>query len=759
MNVTSNIAEYVLKFINHTNRCIFLTGKAGTGKTTLLRTIVNETHKNCVVVAPTGIAALNAGGVTIHSLFQLPFATFLPSDTDDPQVQDQLRFENRRTLKVHFTMNRVKQALIRNLDLLIVDEVSMLRADVLDAMDSMLQHVRRNPLPFGGVQVLFIGDLLQLPPVVKPNEWQVLQRYYRGIFFFNAHVIQKAAPVYIELDKIYRQTDQEFISVLNNLRNNFVTEPDVALLNRYVDPDFDIKNSKGYIILTTHNHRADTVNRDSLNALTTQAYTYKAEVVGEFPEKIYPVEAELVLKKGAQVIFIKNDLSPDKLFFNGKMAIVQSLSAEEVVVKCTDDNKVITVDKYEWQNIRYEVDEQTKDIVDNTLGTFTHFPLKLAWAITVHKSQGLTFDKAVLDVSQVFAPGQAYVALSRLRSLDGLVLLSPISLNGIANDDSVMQYAQQKSDVVNLGTQLTESNRSYLHEVIVKTFQWQRLATLWQQHLQQYQTDAERSKKTQFKSWAEAQYAQINTLIVHADKFIQQLRQLFAAEPYDFEFIIERISKAHAFFWPQLDKITYEVLLTLLRARRQKKMKLFVEEMAALEDAHTKLVLDLLRLQLILKAHQEEKPISKELFKTPEITGYRAKHVSTIQEILKSETLVAEDDNELNEDGYYQRKGKDKKEKIPTIDVTLELWRKPMTVEEIANERKLTAQTIYGHLAKLITRRDINIEDVLSPEKLKALDAVLGTTEITTAGEAKQIAGDAFSWEDIKLYHGWRVRK
>lgn len=711
-----------------------------------------------MVVAPTGIAALNAGGVTIHSMFQLPFAAFLPSDTDAPQVQDQIRFENRRTLKVHFTMNRVKRALIRNLDLLIVDEVSMLRADVLDAMDQMLQYVRKSPLPFGGVQVLFIGDLLQLPPVVKPAEWQILQRYYNGIFFFNAHVLQQAAPIYIELEKIYRQTDPHFIDILNNLRNNFVTDEDIRVLNRYVDPDFDIKNNRGYIILTTHNQRADTVNRESLQALPTQAYTYTAEVVGEFPEKIYPVEKELVLKKGAQVIFIKNDLSPEKQFFNGKMAIVESLSEDEVVVRCTDDEKIITVERYEWQNIRYQVDEQTKEIMDTTLGTFTHYPLKLAWAITVHKSQGLTFDKAVLDVSNVFAPGQAYVALSRLRSLEGLVLLSPIRLNGIVNDYSVMQYAQQKADLAQLGSELTEGNRAYLRDIIIKSYSWQNLRDLWQQHLQHYDADTEKSKKLQYKSWAEAQYTVLSTLIQHADNFILQLKQLFTKQPYDFGFICERLEKAHAFFWPQLDRLTYEILLLLSRSRRQKKMKLFVEELAVLEDAHTKTVLDLLKLKLIIKAHQEELPINKSMFKTPEITGYRMAHLQRIQEILKMETLVPPGEETWNEDGYYPTQPKKKKEKLPTIDITLEMWRKPMSIAEIAMERKLTTQTIYGHMAKLITRKDVQIEELLSQETLKALHAQLGSAAYTTAGEAKQIVGEAFTWDEIRLYHAWKTQ-
>jgi ATP-dependent exoDNAse (exonuclease V) alpha subunit len=430
MESLSAEANYVLQFINQTNRSIFLTGKAGTGKTTLLKEIIKSTHKNCVVVAPTGIAALNAGGVTIHSMFQLPFGGFIP-DNSKPQFLENSKFETKATLRRHFKMSGLKKSVIQNMELLIIDEVSMLRSDLMDAIDFMLQSVRRKNLPFGGVQVLFIGDLLQLPPIIRDEEWRTLRSYYKGKFFFHSHVIQQNPPLYIELSKIFRQTDEQFISVLNNLRNNQISQNDIQILNQFVQPNFDLKANKGYITLTTHNVKADSINSQSLLDLNGKSKVYKALIVDDFPEKIYPLEEKLELKVGAQVMFIKNDLSFDKNYFNGKMGVIKSLSDEEIMVHFPEENKTIEVERYEWQNIRYYVDENTKEINEEVLGTFTHYPIKLAWAITVHKSQGLTFDKAALDVSQVFLPGQAYVALSRLRSLNGLVLLSPLQMNGI----------------------------------------------------------------------------------------------------------------------------------------------------------------------------------------------------------------------------------------------------------------------------------------------------------------------------------------
>src|SRR6478736_4221412 len=481
MQNLSEEAVYTLRFINQTQRSVFLTGKAGTGKTTLLREIIQTTHKNTVVVAPTGIAALNAGGVTIHSMFQLPLGGFIP-DNSAPQFSDTTKFETKATLRRHFKMSSQKRAVIRNMELLIIDEVSMLRADLLDAMDFMMQTVRRKSAPFGGVQVLFIGDLLQLPPIIRDEEWRTLRNYYKGKFFFHSHVIQQYPPLYIELSKIYRQTDDSFISILNNLRNNKVTQSDVQMLNEFVQPNFDLKANKGYITLTTHNAKADVMNTQSLEDLEGKQMTFLPVITGDFPEKIYPVDSNLQLKVGAQIMFVKNDLSQEKNYFNGKMGVVKTMTSKEIWVHFPDEDKTIEVDKYEWQNIRYTVNELTKEIEEEILGTFVHYPIKLAWAITVHKSQGLTFDKAALDVSQVFLPGQAYVALSRLRSLNGLILLSPLRMNGISNDQDVMDFSLNKASETVLESALQRETKNFIYNYLRNSFDWNQLAQEWRNH-------------------------------------------------------------------------------------------------------------------------------------------------------------------------------------------------------------------------------------------------------------------------------------
>ncbi len=747
----SELAQYTVSFINQTNRNVFLTGKAGTGKTTLLKEIIKTTHKNTVVVAPTGIAALNAGGVTIHSLFQLPFGGFLPTHTQPPQIGENIRFENRSTLRRHFKMNKIKQNVLRNMELLIIDEVSMLRADLLDAMDFMLQSVRRNDEAFGGVQVLFIGDLLQLPPVVRHEDWSVLKQYYSGMFFFHSHVIQKYPLLYIELDKIYRQTEQDFINILNNLRNNRISQEDIQLLNKYVKSDFDIKKHQGYITLTTHNAKADDINNQALKDLKGKSYKYYPEVIGDFPEKIYPVDEVLELKVGAQIIFIKNDLNYEKRFFNGKMGIIHSLSEEEIMVHFPEENKFIEVEKHEWENIRYSVDENSKDIKEQVLGTFTHYPIKLAWAITVHKSQGLTFDKAVLDVSQVFVSGQAYVALSRLRSLEGLVLLKPIQLNGITNDASVMDYSKNKSEKETLEQELDSQTRKYIQHCITRAFSWRLMQSAWKNHLQSYASELKKSKKHDFKNWTEEQYGKIEELLVNSEKFISQLNKLFYTEPYDFNFIHERFNKAYDYFFPKLDDLVFEVLYASEKVKRIKKMKGFFEEISELEELQIKAVLELKKTKLLVQAISEGKPFSKQTLKSNSIEEYRINHLVKISETIKKHALNFEDDDDFDE-GYYEKPKKEKVQKKPTTDITLELWNKKMSVEEIATERKLTVNTIYSHLAKLIEKRAVTLADVLPSDRIAGLYELFTNNPDKTSAELREISDNKFSWDELKLF-------
>jgi len=748
MEFLSAEAKYVLQFINQTNRSVFLTGKAGTGKTTLLKEIIRSTHKNCVVVAPTGIAALNAGGVTIHSMFQLPFGSFLP-DNSSPQFNENTKFESRATLRRHFKMSSLKKAVIRNMELLIIDEVSMLRSDLLDAIDFMMQSVRKNNRPFGGVQVLFIGDLLQLPPVVREEEWRILRNYYKGKFFFHAHVIEQNPPLYIELSKIFRQTDDQFISVLNNLRNNKITTQDIQVLNQFVQPNFDLKSNKGYITLTTHNAKADTINSQSLKDLNGKTSTYYAEVTGDFPDKIYPIEDKLELKIGAQIMFIKNDLSLEKKFFNGKMGIIKSLSEREILVDFPEENTTIELEKYEWQNIRYSVNENTKEIDEEVLGTFVHYPIKLAWAITVHKSQGLTFDKAALDVSQVFLPGQAYVALSRLRSLNGLILLSPLQMNGISNDQDVMEYASNKATEDLLEIELQKDTKDFIHNYLVNSFDWYNLAQEWRNHKYSYNDKSETSEKSKHSIWANKQAAIVETLIEPSRKFISQLNKLFS-ENLDLSFINERIQAAFNYFLPTMDGLAYEVLWKLEEVKRIKKVKAYYEELLVLEELNIKAVLQLMKAKLLIETVVKGETISKEKLSSDEIRFYKINKLETIkQDFKKLNSSLIEDDLDENR---YEKKKKSKEPKKSTIQETYELWMQQNSIKEIASIRKLTTQTISNHLAKLIASETIKISDVLPEDKIDELaNAFKGYKEETLNG-LKEKYGDKFTWDELKLY-------
>jgi len=751
MEQLSAAANFTLRFINQTNRSVFLTGKAGTGKTTLLREIIATTHKNTVVVAPTGIAALNAGGVTIHSMFQLPFAAFIPDNKELPYFSESVKFENQDSLRRHFQMNTTKRAVIRNMELLVIDEVSMLRADVLDAMDFMMRKVRRNEHPFGGVQVLYIGDLLQLPPVVKNEEWQMLQKYYRGMFFFHSHVVQQYPPLYIELDKIFRQTDNQFISVLNNLRNNRITSEDLQVLNQFVKPDFDIKANKGYIILTTHNAKADAINSDSLKELAGKQYTFKPEIVDDFPEKIYPVDPNLQLKIGAQIMFIKNDLSFEKQFFNGKMGIIKSLSEREILVHFPEENKTIEVERYEWQNIRYKLNENTKEIEEELLGTFTHFPIKLAWAITVHKSQGLTFDRAVLDVSRVFAPGQAYVALSRLRSLNGLILLSPLQMNGISSDEDVLQYASNKASEEILQDSLTTETKNYLYNCLISSFDFRNLIQEWRNHSFSYNQEAPKSPKMKHRDWAKTNAETIAELGEPAVKFQSQLYKLFSENPVNFEFIRQRCDAAYDYFFKNLDNSVEELLLKIEELKRTKKVKAFYDELLFLEELQIKTVLQLKKVRLLLKIISEGKEISKQNLLSDEAKHYKINKLVLVSQRFKEEhaALVEEDDDA----SYYEPKMKKKKEpKKATIEETLELWKQNLSIHEIAKQRKLTPGTIFSHFTKLIQMEIIQLHDILPDDKIAALREAFYDFKGESLGELKEIHGDKFSWDELKLF-------
>lgn len=743
--------EYILTLVNQTNRNIFLTGKAGTGKTTLLHKIINTCYKNTVVVAPTGIAALNAGGVTIHSMFQLPFASFLPTLSNPPIVNEFLRFENRFSLRKHFQMHKNKQQVIRNMELLIVDEVSMLRADVLDAMDYMLQFIRKDKRPFGGVQVLFIGDLLQLPPVVKQEEWEVLKHYYKGMYFFQSEVITQNPLLYVELETIYRQTDKLFISILNHLRENQLTSEDIKQLERYVQPDFPKKHLKDYITLTTHNAKADAMNQREMSKLSSPLFSYEADIVDDFPEYLYPIEKVIQLKEGARVMFIKNDISGEHLFFNGKMGTVVSLSEGEINVKL-DGGRVINVERYEWENVRYKLNETTKDIEEERLGSFTQYPLRLAWAITIHKSQGLTFEKAILDLASVFASGQAYVAFSRLRSLDGLVLLSSVSANGINNNGEVIGYAENKASEKEVQTACYTGKTEFLQENILNTFQWNTLLEEWVLHRNSY--SGEIGNKNLYKDWASQQLVRVQELVTVSEKFIKQLKTLFN-NATDVQHIFERVAKGITYFTPLLEQLWYEVLLVEGKIANQKKVKQFFTELKELDNSLSETLKKLFRLEQMVQLAQSDQPFDKEKIHSAKLETLYTELTGKINNILKNEKLFI---------GEYplSKDDKPKKEKRSTYDITLQLWKEGKTVAEIAKERTLSQATIYSHIAKCIEQDKIAITEVLPEETINELNTIFKENEneeLTTLRSLYEKTEERYSWDELRLFRAYLLKE
>ena len=455
---TNKELELAWEFVNHTNRSVFLTGKAGTGKTTFLHRLKKDGLKRMVVVAPTGVAAINAKGVTIHSFFQLPFGPILP-ETD---------LNNPSGFNRHF--NRVKINIIKSLDVLVIDEISMVRADVLDGIDRTLRRFRNRDQVFGGVQLLMIGDLQQLPPVMRENEWNLLKQVYKNGFFFSSRAFQECAAVTIELNHIFRQENPEFITILNEIRNNNLSETSAIELNKRYLPDFTPKPDSGYVALTTHNRKANTINQNELDKLKTKCQTYTAQIDGKFPESSFPNDEALKLKVGAQVMFIKNDMSLDKNYYNGKIGKVTYLDSEEVVIQCPEDDFEITVKPEIWENINYTVDPETKAISETKIGEFLQMPLRLAWAITIHKSQGLTFENAVIDTEGAFAHGQTYVALSRCKSLEGLVLKSKVSPDQIINDLNVTSFNEATKNKPLSQNILKESQKQFQLDLIGDVF-------------------------------------------------------------------------------------------------------------------------------------------------------------------------------------------------------------------------------------------------------------------------------------------------
>ncbi|TYQ18173.1 UNVERIFIED_CONTAM: HRDC domain-containing protein [Acetivibrio alkalicellulosi] len=535
--------EMAFSFVQYTNRNVFLTGKAGTGKTTFLHNLKNVSPKRMIVVAPTGVAAINAGGVTIHSFFQLPFGPFVP----DQNSED--RKENRNIQR--FTRDKIN--IIRSMDLLVIDEISMVRADVLDAIDDVLRRFKNRYKPFGGVQLLMIGDIQQLAPVVKDEEWSILKEWYSSIYFFSSRALMMTQYISIELKHIYRQKDITFIDLLNKIRDNRIDDDILNELNKRYEPDFSKKSLDGYIILTTHNYQAKSINERKLAQINKKEYRFLASSQGDFPEYSYPTDNELILKEGAQVMFVKNDTSRGKFFYNGKIGVIEKISKDSIIVKCPNEAS-ITVEQSEWQNYKYSINETTEEIQEEVVGTFIQYPLKLAWAITIHKSQGLTFEKAIIDAQAAFAHGQVYVALSRCKTLEGLVLGSKLTTKSVISDKEVQNFSLNVSNNQPSSDELLKSKYGFQNELVLELFDFSQIVRQLFYSLKLYNENSG-SLHDGLKNDIEQILAFVNVeLVAISDKFKPHIINMLESQP-DIEKnqkLQERIMKAGKYYAEQI---------------------------------------------------------------------------------------------------------------------------------------------------------------------------------------------------------------
>ena len=681
-----NAYELAYEYVQHTNRCIFLTGKAGTGKTTFLRRLKQECPKQLTVVAPTGVAAINAEGVTIHSLFQLPPQVFLPTPEARKQLFDEMQ------------MRGQKQRVLRNLELLVIDEVSMVRSDLLDTIDAVLRHIKHRPNhPFGGVQVLFIGDLFQLSPVAREQEWRLMQPYYEGAYFFQAQVFRELHPVYIELDHVFRQTNGDFVEILNQVRNNALTPQSLRVLNTRYLPDFEpSKQSEHYITLSTHNSKVDAINHREMEALSGKAYTYQAKVKDTFPDSMFPMDMALTLKVGARVMFIKNDSSQEKLYYNGKLGVVMSLSKDAINVTC-EDGTVVDVHTETWENLRYTSDTGSDTIITEVIGTFSHYPLRLAWAITIHKAQGLTFDRVVIDAADAFAAGQVYVALSRCRSLDGVVLHTPIPNRALTNAREVLYFTNNQSDIQTTKMMLPAAQTEYLSVLLCTLFDFRavisRFAALscMVKNMDSVQGDVSKF----FISCIGG----LEGLQVIAERFQQQLRQLVYANSAitsspnspiasSSNTLFARLSAAHGYFAPKLQLLLTTIANCPLRTNDR-------ADAAYIKQHIMDLYADLSRT-LYLMQHLALLPDRLVASSPNSLIAYIFK-VRQNFKLVEPKLVIQSSHRKVRSDSTAMK--------------TLEYFYAGFTIPQIAKQRKITIRTVVKHLRTFLNQDVIHISN------------------------------------------------
>ena len=556
-----SIYDFAKDIILNTDTTLFVTGRAGTGKTTLLRYVAESSQKNTVVVAPTGIAAINAGGVTIHSFFKLPFAPFIPS------VIEAKKLIAGQKMRAEF------RSVIRSVDMIIIDEVSMLRADILDAIDVVLRHYRNSKFPFGGVQMVFFGDMYQLPPVCVNDEWFILKDYYSTPYFFSAKVFEKQEIVCLELDKIFRQRDADFVEILNQVRNNNISKENFNRLNERYSPDFDLENNQDFVVLTTHNAVSDDINESRLIDIDSKTFIFDAAIKGDFPEYLYPVEQQIVLKKGARVMFTANDhINPERLYYNGKMGTVVELEDNNVYVTCDGEDDPILVNYETWENNTFSYNRKENSVDVKTIGTFTQLPLRLAWAITIHKSQGLTFQKVAIDAANSFTSGQVYVALSRCTSLDGIVLLSPINSNSIMVDSRIQRFSKNNFNEDLLPDFVNRKKRDTLCNMLIKLFSFNLLevAVL---DLKGYVTEFRADFSDYTPEMVENILSIVQDLSDVGTRFAVQLRKITNAN--DFSLLNSRVNDAKKYFLQRLETLEKAMDITNVSTKKKERANKF----------------------------------------------------------------------------------------------------------------------------------------------------------------------------------------
>lgn len=805
--------ELAFDFVQYTGRNLFLTGKAGTGKTTFLKNLKIRSPKRMVVVAPTGVAAINAGGVTIHSFFQISFGPQIPRDPEKSQFVSAVEDESSVRIK---RFSREKINIIRSIDLLVIDEISMVRADLLDAIDEVLRRFRNRYQPFGGVQLLMIGDLQQLAPIAKDEDWEILKSYYDTLFFFSSRALKKSSFTGIELNHIFRQSDQKFIELLNRIRDNQADAATLQVLNQRYLPGFEPDEEEGYITLTTHNYQSQQINIGKIGRLTTPTSIYSAVIHGEFPEYSFPTDQELELKTGAQVMFVKNDPSPEKLFYNGKIGKVISLDEDAVRVKCPGEDQEIYVERLTWSNAKFSLEETTQEITEEVIGSFNQFPLKLAWAITIHKSQGLTFERAIIDARASFAHGQVYVALSRCKTFEGLVLSSPIALHSVRNDSTVARFSGEIEQNQPGAAELAASRKEFFQQLLSELFDFRvihrqilYLQRLWNEHSGQLLGSLNFVLKGIVAPLQ-------SDMIEVAGRFENQVRQILQTEPdaEECELLQARVKKATAFFCEKLDLVLEQPIAEVTFESDNKAVRKSIGDgldklnkeihikriclehcrsgffVRSYLETRSKAAIDVEEkvhgrrkgtgkavytsnqdLYTQLKKWREEKAelmqveiariLSQktllEIVQTLPLTGKELKEVKGMGGVRMKQfgreilemVLSYRNQNGMEVPAEAQREAE--RAGMDTRQLSYELFRNGLGISEIARNRQMAVSTVESHLLSYVGSGEIEIGRLVELRKVKAIEECVEINNFRNVSDLKAKLGDSYSYSEIRF--------